>query len=658
MSSATLPGSPRPPPRSTCFWSMPRWARSAASSPTCPPRSGRCRSPASREPPRGGWASWAPRSAASSPAPRPWHRGAGTGGSPIPPGPRTRCCGGWCSSTWPAGRPPSSWSTDADLDPRDRKRVQFFLENLVEALAPSNVPLVNPASAKAAIDTAGLSLVRGGKQLVRDLASAPRMPEMVDGSGFVGGREHRRDPGRGRVPHRGARADPVRAADRARSTRCRCWSSRRRSTSTTRSTSPRSAAWSSTCVRQGQQVFVDLLAQPGRPARRTGTSTPTCAPVLDALRRRRARSPAASRRCSVASCSGGILASMAAAYLAGIGRQDRLAALVPGGHRARQPRRRDGGRARRRRGWPRRPRRCPRASGYLDGRDAGRGVRLAAARRPGLELLGQQLPARQATAGVRHPVLERRHHPDDRRAARRLRRPGDGELADPARRRSPCSASPIDLGKITVDSYVVAGITDHITPWENCYRSAQLLGGDDPVRAVHQRPHRGPGQPAGQPQGDLPDQRRHHGRRQGRGSKRRRRPPGQLVDRLVGRGSTSAAGAQRPAPEQLGVAPPARRSRRRPAPTSSTTEAATHERHTVDGHRPLARHRLLPHRRPAHRGASATTGAAPGDFVDDEVLPGHQRLLGARRVPVAAGRAAGRARASSATGSRATAARR
>jgi polyhydroxyalkanoate synthase len=35
----------------------------------------------------------------------------------------------------------------------------------------------------------------------------------------------------------------------------------------------------------------------------------------------------------------------------------------------------------------------------------------------------------------------------------------------------------IDLGRITVDSYVVAGISDHLTPWENCYRSAQLLGG-------------------------------------------------------------------------------------------------------------------------------------------------------------------------------------
>src|SRR5262249_53719836 len=36
---------------------------------------------------------------------------------------------------------------------------------------------------------------------------------------------------------------------------------------------------------------------------------------------------------------------------------------------------------------------------------------------------------------------------------------------------------PIDLGKVTVDSYVVAGIADHITPWESCYRTTQLFGG-------------------------------------------------------------------------------------------------------------------------------------------------------------------------------------
>jgi len=38
--------------------------------------------------------------------------------------------------------------------------------------------------------------------------------------------------------------------------------------------------------------------------------------------------------------------------------------------------------------------------------------------------------------------------------------------------------TPIDLGAITVDSYAVAGLTDHIVPWENAYRSVRLVGGD------------------------------------------------------------------------------------------------------------------------------------------------------------------------------------
>ena len=38
--------------------------------------------------------------------------------------------------------------------------------------------------------------------------------------------------------------------------------------------------------------------------------------------------------------------------------------------------------------------------------------------------------------------------------------------------------SPVDLGAVDVDSYIVAGLKDHIVPWENAYRSTQLLGGD------------------------------------------------------------------------------------------------------------------------------------------------------------------------------------
>ena len=35
----------------------------------------------------------------------------------------------------------------------------------------------------------------------------------------------------------------------------------------------------------------------------------------------------------------------------------------------------------------------------------------------------------------------------------------------------------IDLKQITYDTYIMAGSTDHITPWRGCYRTTQLLGG-------------------------------------------------------------------------------------------------------------------------------------------------------------------------------------
>ncbi|WPC05558.1 class II poly(R)-hydroxyalkanoic acid synthase [Pseudomonas benzenivorans] len=37
--------------------------------------------------------------------------------------------------------------------------------------------------------------------------------------------------------------------------------------------------------------------------------------------------------------------------------------------------------------------------------------------------------------------------------------------------------TPIDLKQVTCDFYCVAGTTDHITPWESCYKSAHLFGG-------------------------------------------------------------------------------------------------------------------------------------------------------------------------------------
>ena len=44
--------------------------------------------------------------------------------------------------------------------------------------------------------------------------------------------------------------------------------------------------------------------------------------------------------------------------------------------------------------------------------------------------------------------------------------------------------APIDLTKITCDSFHVAGSTDHITPWRTCYNLTQIMGGDKEVAVV------------------------------------------------------------------------------------------------------------------------------------------------------------------------------
>ena len=60
--------------------------------------------------------------------------------------------------------------------------------------------------------------------------------------------------------------------------------------------------------------------------------------------------------------------------------------------------------------------------------------------------------------------------------------------------------TPVDLRKVDIDTYVVAGSTDHIVPWQAAYRTTQLLGGESRVRAELERAHPGDGQPARQPE--------------------------------------------------------------------------------------------------------------------------------------------------------------
>ena len=49
--------------------------------------------------------------------------------------------------------------------------------------------------------------------------------------------------------------------------------------------------------------------------------------------------------------------------------------------------------------------------------------------------------------------------------------------AEGSRARSTALGTPIDMSKVKVPAYVVAGITDHITPWQACYQSKNILRG-------------------------------------------------------------------------------------------------------------------------------------------------------------------------------------
>jgi polyhydroxyalkanoate synthase subunit PhaC len=77
---------------------------------------------------------------------------------------------------------------DAGLDWRADRQARFAAQNLLDALAPTNFPWSNPTVLKELVDRGGANMVRGMRQLGRDLSRPPRLPASVDVSKFeVGG---------------------------------------------------------------------------------------------------------------------------------------------------------------------------------------------------------------------------------------------------------------------------------------------------------------------------------------------------------------------------------------------------------------------------------------------------------------------------------------
>jgi len=371
-----------------------------------------------------------------------------------------------------AGQTADQLVGDAALDWRDDARVRFVADNLAEALSPSNVPLVNPASAKAAIDSGGLNLARGSISLLRDLATPPRVPEMVDTSAFEVGRNIAVTPGA--VVLRTEVIELIQYRPQTEQVR----------TVPLLIVPPTINKYYALdlapgrslieyLVQAGQQVFVISWRNPDARHADWGLDTYVDA-VLGAFDAAQ-RVSGADQAVMIGACAGGIIASVTAAYLAATGQRSRLAALgllvtvldtVQAGTVGALVDRQLAAAAKA----------ISRRRGYLDGRAL---AEVFAWLRPGdlvwnywvnNYLLGKKPPAfdvlfwnadtTRMSAGLHADFV-------DLAIDNKLVTPGALTVDGTA----------INVGQIDADAYLVAGIADHITPWQNCYRSTQLLGG-------------------------------------------------------------------------------------------------------------------------------------------------------------------------------------
>ena len=362
---------------------------------------------------------------------------------------------------------------DAELGPRDDQRVRFAVANLIEGVSPSNVPLLNPSSAKAAIDTGGLSLVRGGLSLLRDMASRPRIPEMVDRSAFEVGRNIAVTPG-----------EVVLRTEVLELIQYRPQTAQVREVPLLIVPPTINKFYAldlapgrslvEYLVQNGQQVFVISWRNPDACHAGWGLDTYVTA-VLDALDGVE-RICGTSRTAVTGVCAGGIIASVMAAHLAAVGQQDRLACfgllvtVLDTANAGTVAALTDQQLATAAKAMSRR-------RGYLDGRalaEAFAWLRpgdlvwnywvnnyLLGNKPPTFDILFWNADTTRMSVGLHADFVDLAM---------------DDKLSTPGK--LTVLGTPIDLSQVTADSYIVAGIADHITPWQNCYRSTQLLGGE------------------------------------------------------------------------------------------------------------------------------------------------------------------------------------
>jgi polyhydroxyalkanoate synthase subunit PhaC len=84
----------------------------------------------------------------------------------------------------------------ADTPPQVRQKAEFAVQLMIDALAPTNFVLGNPAVIKKALETGGLSLAKGARNFVHDLLTNQGAPRQVIPSAHTVGKEMAISPGK------------------------------------------------------------------------------------------------------------------------------------------------------------------------------------------------------------------------------------------------------------------------------------------------------------------------------------------------------------------------------------------------------------------------------------------------------------------------------
>jgi len=369
------------------------------------------------------------------------------------------------------GRALEGFVEKAAVDERTRERIRYVMSLASEALAPTNTLVGNPAAIKKMIDSGGGSVLAGLKQMLADLVTNRGMPAQVDKQAFRVGENLAQSPGAVVFTSEVLELIEYAPATPEVHARPHLIVPPQINKFYVFDLSP-SKSIVGYLVRSGFRVFAVSWRNP-TPEQRDWNMDTYAGALVEAIEAVREITGAADVNLHAA-CSGAMTAAALLGHHAARGERSVHAATlmvaVLGVSEGSQL------------GLFATPetiaaaKRGSAAKGVLDGREMGR---VFAWLRPNdlvwnywvnNYLMGQPPPAFDVLYWNNDTTrLPAQFHGQllDIFAGDLLRRPGAFTVL----------GTPIDLGKVACEKFVLAGITDHITPWQAVYDLARTLGG-------------------------------------------------------------------------------------------------------------------------------------------------------------------------------------